>query len=391
MFVPVFDRGVFTPLACKYRSERIPAIGEKVAEGEFDIVLLQEIWTQADYKILCNKIQPMLPHTHYYNSGLFGSGLCVFSKFPIIETLEYRYSLNGYAHKVYHGDWFGGKSVGLCKVQMGDIIMNVYNTHLHAEYNEDSDEYLSHRIAQAFEMSQFVKNTSETCDVIIATGDFNLQPSSLGHKVIMSNGNFLDAWITQTGGCGRETDGTTCERPDNPFSSPSFVKTHPIGIRLDYILYRSNAGYDMVCDKCYVTLQRVPEHDYHYSDHDGVAAEFTIKRNITSMGQRRDTAEVTRHLGNILPILDKGERKIYFDQKVFFLCAFFCFVAVVMTGSMHSEWMIIDWLLIVQRSLFVLALGFFIWMGLIMINVEINSLTSTRKNVKTLLAAPVVK
>lgn len=109
------------------------------------------------------------------------------------------------------------------------------------------------------------------------------------------------------------------------------------------------------------------------------------------MGQRRDTAEVTRHLGNILPILDKGERKIYFDQKVFFLCAFFCFVAVVMTGSMHSEWMIIDWLLIVQRSLFVLALGFFIWMGLIMINVEINSLTSTRKNVKTLLAAPVVK
>ena len=46
----------------------------------------------------------------------------------------------------------------------------------------------------------------------------------------------------QTGGCGRETDGTTCERPDNPFSSPSFVKTHPIGIRLDYILYRNNAG-----------------------------------------------------------------------------------------------------------------------------------------------------
>ena len=39
----VFCRGVFTPLACKDRNERILAIGKKVGESDFDIVLFQEV------------------------------------------------------------------------------------------------------------------------------------------------------------------------------------------------------------------------------------------------------------------------------------------------------------------------------------------------------------
>lgn len=33
-------------------------------------------------------------------SGVIGSGLCVFSKFPILDTLLYQYSLNGYPYMV---------------------------------------------------------------------------------------------------------------------------------------------------------------------------------------------------------------------------------------------------------------------------------------------------
>lgn len=36
-------RGVFTPFACDRKNERIAAIGDKLTEGEFDIVLLQEV------------------------------------------------------------------------------------------------------------------------------------------------------------------------------------------------------------------------------------------------------------------------------------------------------------------------------------------------------------
>lgn len=34
------------------------------------------------------------------HSGVIGSGLCVFSRFPILDTLLYQYSLNGYPYMV---------------------------------------------------------------------------------------------------------------------------------------------------------------------------------------------------------------------------------------------------------------------------------------------------
>ncbi len=50
---------------------------------------------------------------------------------------------------------------------------------------------------QAFEMSQFIRLTSSDCDAIIVGGDFNLDPSDLGYKVIVSNTGLQDAWIAQ--------------------------------------------------------------------------------------------------------------------------------------------------------------------------------------------------
>lgn len=38
-----------------------------------------------------------------YSSGVFGSGLCVLSKYPIISTLFHSWSVNGYVHRIQHG------------------------------------------------------------------------------------------------------------------------------------------------------------------------------------------------------------------------------------------------------------------------------------------------
>jgi len=59
-----------------------------------------------------------------------GSGVCLFSKHFIFDTFHYRFTLNGFAHKVFQGDWFGGKSVGLAKIQVGELRVNVYGTHV---------------------------------------------------------------------------------------------------------------------------------------------------------------------------------------------------------------------------------------------------------------------
>lgn len=92
-------------------------------------------------------------------SGVIGSGLCVFSRFPILDTFLYQYSLNGYPYMVsgargiqhcdvrphralpalasplplpqlQHGDWFGGKSVGLVVTKISGIVFNIYITHV---------------------------------------------------------------------------------------------------------------------------------------------------------------------------------------------------------------------------------------------------------------------
>ena len=68
----------------------------------------------------------------FFNRGIIGSGLCIFSKHSILETSQYQFSLNGYAHKIFCGDWMGGKSVGLAKllIEPIGIRVNVYNTHV---------------------------------------------------------------------------------------------------------------------------------------------------------------------------------------------------------------------------------------------------------------------
>ena len=70
----------------------------------------------------------ILPISAY--SGMIGSGLCIFSKISIEEALFHKFDLNGYAHKVHHGDWFGGKGVGLVKLSVQGFHINFYITHV---------------------------------------------------------------------------------------------------------------------------------------------------------------------------------------------------------------------------------------------------------------------
>lgn len=72
---------------------------------------------------------------------------------------------------------------------------------IHAEYDRDRDEYLAHRVAQAFEISQFIKHTSESSDLVILGGDLNLEPVDLGYKLIKSNAKLHDAWLERVRHC----------------------------------------------------------------------------------------------------------------------------------------------------------------------------------------------
>ena len=63
-------------------------------------------------------------------SGVIGSGVCVFSRYPIIDAFTYRYSLNGYMYNITHGDWFGGKAVGYCVIDHPKQPIHLFATHV---------------------------------------------------------------------------------------------------------------------------------------------------------------------------------------------------------------------------------------------------------------------
>ena len=64
-------------------------------------------------------------------SGALGSGLVIFSRFPILAATMHPYSLNGSPIDVIAGDWFVGKgaaSVVFAHPVLGEV--QLFNTHV---------------------------------------------------------------------------------------------------------------------------------------------------------------------------------------------------------------------------------------------------------------------
>jgi sphingomyelin phosphodiesterase 2 len=105
-------------------------IAERLVQSDYDIISLQEVWSEYDYQKIKSRISSQFPYSHYFYSGVVGSGLCIFSRHKILNTFFHHWSVNGYVHKIQHGDWFGGKGVGLCKIKVDKHIINFYLAHV---------------------------------------------------------------------------------------------------------------------------------------------------------------------------------------------------------------------------------------------------------------------
>lgn len=162
--------------------------------------------------------------------------MIIMSRYPITETLYRKFVINGKPHKIHHGDYYAHKGVGLARILTPVGMIDVYNTHLHASYVDYIkfkhlpnvfDEYLSHRVAQAFELAQFVRSTAHNPLAILA-GDMNSIPSSVSIKCIKAITGFTDAHAEEL-----LTFGTL----DNTFGANKYIEQ-----KLDYIYYKRSNG-----------------------------------------------------------------------------------------------------------------------------------------------------
>lgn len=60
----IISRGI--PYVSKDRLARMNAIAEAFADGSYDIVCLQEVWSINDFRNIVTKAQKKLPFSHYF-------------------------------------------------------------------------------------------------------------------------------------------------------------------------------------------------------------------------------------------------------------------------------------------------------------------------------------
>ncbi len=124
----------------RHRIERINAIGSYFAglpldphdHMSVDAVAFQELWVKDDYARLKQALKVRFPFSHRYKSGVVGSGLAIFSVYPIVRTWWLEYGVHGKIQRVFDGDWFAGKGIAAARIEhphAGPI--EIFNTHVH--------------------------------------------------------------------------------------------------------------------------------------------------------------------------------------------------------------------------------------------------------------------
>jgi len=169
----------FSPSSCPLSSERSTAFLEHIPS--YDVIALQEVWDPR-YRSLerfarlnnLHVVGSSAPSSFSYLSlRIFGGGLMILSKYPIVDTQEIVFD------KGSHSDRFVTKGVLYAKIQVGSSYVHVFNTHLQASYGHEFDfvnnPYATIRQKQLKKLAEFVERVASNDQYpVMLVGDFNV-------------------------------------------------------------------------------------------------------------------------------------------------------------------------------------------------------------------------
>lgn len=122
----------------RHRAHRMQALAEYLsspAAASLDIVCLQEVWVGSDAELLMAAAKAAgLAHGVHFQSGTFGAGLVTISRFPILHASFEQYAAAGDPLALTCGDYLAAKGVGWVQLETPAGAVDVFNTHLHANY-----------------------------------------------------------------------------------------------------------------------------------------------------------------------------------------------------------------------------------------------------------------
>ncbi|ODM99023.1 putative neutral sphingomyelinase [Orchesella cincta] len=375
-------------LVSRNRVARMTAIAEELASGKYDFVFLQEVWTTEDYERIKLRTTAVLPYSHYFFSGVVGAGLCIFSRSPIKTTFFHQWAVNGYIHKVQHGDWFGGKGIGMVEVEHEGLTINLYSAHLHAEYDRKNDEYLAHRVNQAFDFAQFISLTSRHADVVIVGGDLNTEPGDLAYRLIVHTAHLHDAALVCSSTSEELRSMNTCKTERNSYSSLSSLKTNPFGKRIDYVAFKGGPTVNVFALRCETSWpDRVPGQTFSYSDHEAVVAKLRVSKFV--MGSILIAPAVLEEerkneiLEESIEVCDHALTHLEASKKMYILLSIAMFMLLTITANLEFP------LAPVLRVVLLFLLFFAVFMSVIWHRMEVHGILSGKLGMVIELGRPI--
>ena len=258
------------PFFSRDRGARMRAIGRALMQIDADVVGLQEVFYAKDRRLLVESAtQAGLIYSHYFHSGVMGSGLLTLSRFPIAEAGFLRFKLNGRPQDFVRVDYYAGKGVGRVRLMTPGGALDVYNVHLIAPYLElGPDRFIAHRVAQAIEVGRYIAKESEDVPAVLV-GDLNCIPDDATYRTLLAAGGLSDA--------GGDADPLVAAL--EVAERNGYATIHPPD-HYDYVLARSGPAHRLTTQCTRFVLGGAPDPNpdglLGYSDHYGVLAEFQL-------------------------------------------------------------------------------------------------------------------
>ncbi len=184
---PVELRVVTFNVACGYlftgnRHERLRAIAQVLRDLDPDLVGLQEAFIAEDRALLREALAgTRLAHDVRFPGATVGNGLWILSAHPIVESWFHRYRDGGRWYRLWQGDWWAGKGVGLARVALpGGGVVDFYDTHALAGRGNADDPAV--RMRQMDELARFVAASRHGSGPAFVVGDLNALPTSAEYR-----------------------------------------------------------------------------------------------------------------------------------------------------------------------------------------------------------------
>lgn len=173
-------------VVAKDHEARMVAIARKLGELNPQVVGFQESFN-ADHRALLQEAlvkHTTMSHFQYYPSGRVGSGLFLASAYPIAEVFFHRFKDSNPWYKVWEGDFWAGKGVGLARLKVGEgQYLDVFNTHAQADYGVPENEKIRYRQMEG--LAGFVNGTAVAHIPALLVGDMNCKFEEPEYKMVV--------------------------------------------------------------------------------------------------------------------------------------------------------------------------------------------------------------